>query len=156
MCLSNTAHSKNSIRAQARPGLRLHIGWHYDRQIRLDFVYPFRTPPMTCQQFIHKKKTEGVVFITCLFAHVWPIDCYMLVQHSTFQETNSQQVIPQTGLALMGFSRYCPSSLDLTNFVVRSCRGTAAEGAPAISGPGLAQARFLEIWKSGNLKIHKF
>ena len=57
--------------------------------------------------------------------------------------------ILQTGLALMGFSRYCPSSLDLTNFVVRECRGATAEPpqshrgataelsrsrAPAISG----------------------
>ena len=48
--------------------------------------------------------------------------------------------IPQTGLALMGFSRYCPSSLDLPNFVVRRCRGAA----------GPAQARFLEIWGPGN------
>ena len=55
----------------------------------------------------------------------------------------------------MGFSRYCPSSLDLPNFVVRRCRGSAAaaEGAPAISGPSPAQARFLEIW---NLEIWKF
>ena len=30
----------------------------------------------------------------------------------------------------MGFS------LDLPNFVVWSCRGDAADGAPAISGPG--------------------
>ena len=34
--------------------------------------------------------------------------------------------VPQKGLALMGFSRYCPSSLDLPNFVVRSCRGGCA------------------------------
>ena len=67
----------------------------------------------------------------------------------------------------MGFSRYCPSSLDLTNFVVRRCRGGAAEvsrrcrgrcaGRPK-SAPGLAQASVwesgnLEIWEPGNLEI---
>ena len=61
--------------------------------------------------------------------------------------------IPQTGLALMGFSRYCPSSLDLTNFVVWRCRGDAAEvprtvRRPAQVGPGLAQA---SVWEFGNL-----
>ena len=70
-------------------------------------------------------------------------------------------LIPQTGLALMGFSRYCPSSLDLTNFVVRRCRGGVAEvprrcrgrcaGRPK-SGPGLAQA---SVWESGNLGTRK-
>ena len=60
----------------------------------------------------------------------------------------------------MGFSRYCPSSLDLTNFVVRRCRGGVAEvprrcrgrcaGRPR-PGPGLG----LGIWKSGNLEIWK-
>ena len=69
----------------------------------------------------------------------------------------SAQKIPQTGLALMGFSRYCPSSLDLTNFVVRGCRGGVADGAPAgpsrpRPGPGLG----LGIWKSGDLEIQKF
>ena len=69
--------------------------------------------------------------------------------------------IPQTGLALMGFSRYCPSSLDLTNFVVRECRGATAEAprrsgragpSPSRPGPGLD----LGIWKSGDLEIQKF
>ena len=50
---------------------------------------------------------------------------------------------PQTGLALMGFSRYCPSSLDLTNFVVRRCRGGA------VRRPGQAWPRH----RSGNLEI---
>ena len=69
--------------------------------------------------------------------------------------------IPQTGLALMGFSRYCPSSLDLPNFMVRSCRGAAAENTPlALSRLSLTQARpkpgpgqisgNLEIWGPGN------
>ena len=66
--------------------------------------------------------------------------------------------IPQTGLALIGFSRYCPSSLDLPNFVVQSCRGAAAEGAPAISGqarpkPGPQISGNLEIWGPGNPPI---
>ena len=56
----------------------------------------------------------------------------------------------------MGFSRYCPSSLDLPNFVVRICRGAAAENTPlALSWLSLthAQARFLEIWGLGNPEI---
>ena len=74
---------------------------------------------------------------------------------------NDKYMIPQTRLALMGFSRYCPSSLDLTNFVVRRCRRGAAEvlrrcrgrcaGRPK-SGPGLAQA---SVWESGNLGTWK-
>ena len=65
--------------------------------------------------------------------------------------------ISQAGLALMGFSRYCPSSLNLTNFVVRRCRGGVAEvsercAGPPRPGPGLS----LGIWKSGNLKIQNF
>ena len=73
--------------------------------------------------------------------------------------------IPQTGLAPMGFSRCCPSSLDLTNFVVRRCRGGAAEvsrrcrgrcaGRPK-SGRGLAQEfGNLETWKSRELGFNK-
>ena len=51
--------------------------------------------------------------------------------------------IPQTGLALMGFSRYCPSSLDLTNFVVWSCRRVVcrlslADSLESGNLPGLA------------------
>ena len=55
---------------------------------------------------------------------------------------------PQTGLALMGFSRYCPSSLDLTNFVVWSHRGEC-------SGYLWLTALNLEIWESGNPGIWK-
>ena len=46
-------------------------------------------------------------------------------------------VLPQTGLALMGFSRDCPSSLDLLHFVVWERRGCAAERAPSPLGLGL-------------------
>ena len=70
-------------------------------------------------------------------------------------------VVPQTGLALMGFSRSCPSSLDLLKLVLRGCRGAAGElvlsdPGPAQLGSSLAQARFLEIWNSGDLEIQKF
>ena len=51
----------------------------------------------------------------------------------------------------LGFSWYCPSSLDLPNFVVRSCRGAAAELCPA-SG---RQAGYAEIWESGDPEIWK-
>ena len=63
--------------------------------------------------------------------------------HYTFQWLENQPVgvIPQTGLALMGFSRYCPSSLDLTNFLVRSCRRAVAEPCAG--------------WKSGNPEIQE-
>ena len=60
--------------------------------------------------------------------------------------------IHQKGLALMGFSRYCPSSLDLTNFVVRSCRGAAAEPCP---GYLWLTALNLGIQESGNLESKK-
>ena len=40
---------------------------------------------------------------------------------------SSAGFIPQTGLALMGFPRCCPSSRDVPNFVVRECCG----GAPS-------------------------
>ena len=72
--------------------------------------------------------------------------------------------IPQTGLALMEFSRYCLSSLDLTNFVVRSCRGAVAELSQSRAAlPRLDLADSLEsgnmgIWKiqeSGNLASQK-
>ena len=49
----------------------------------------------------------------------------------------------------MGFSRYCPSSLDLTNFMVRSGRGAAAEPCP---GSLWLTALNLEIQESGNLE----
>ena len=56
-----------------------------------------------------------------------------------------------------GVLTVCPSSLDLPNFVVWRCRGAAAEGAPTISGSGLAQAQpGPRFWKSGNLEIQKF
>merc|ERR1712185_606453 len=72
------------------------------------------------------------------------------------------RLIPQTGLALMGFSRYCPSSLDLPHFVVRECRGATAEECSSRSrwpkpgqgpdfgnlGPGNP-----EIWNPKVLKI---
>ena len=74
-------------------------------------------------------------------------------------------MIPQTGLALTGFSRYCPSSLDLTNFVVRECRGATARPSRSHRRgvvkqvqvrPGLAhrtRSGNLQIW---DLKIQKF
>ena len=70
-------------------------------------------------------------------------------------------VFPQTGLALMGFSRSCPSSLDLLKLVLRGCRGAAgqlvlSDPGPAQLGSSLAQARFLDIWNSGDLEIQKF
>ena len=75
------------------------------------------------------------------------------------RQTNSE--IPPTGLALMGFSRSCPSSLDLLKLVLRGCRGAAGElvlsdPGPAQLGSSLAQARFLEIWNSEDLEIQKF
>ena len=48
----------------------------------------------------------------------------------------------------MGFSRYCPSSLDLNNFVVRSCRGGCASYLWPKPRP--------DFWKSGDLEIQKF
>ena len=39
-------------------------------------------------------------------------------------------ILPQTGLARMGFSQYCPSSVGLTNFVVQSYRGDVAKPCP--------------------------
>ena len=61
----------------------------------------------------------------------------------------------------MGFSRYCPSSLDLTNFVVRRCRGGVAEVPRTVRRPAQVRPRpgpglGLGIWKSGNLEIWKF
>ena len=55
-------------------------------------------------------------------------------------------VVPQTGLALMGFSRYCPSSLDLTNFVVRECRGATAEECSS-------RSKFQKVKNLKDLKI---
>ena len=52
-------------------------------------------------------------------------------------------VIPQTGLALMGFSRYCPNSLDLLHFVVPERRGSIPEPRRSHRGG---------IWKSENLE----
>ena len=60
----------------------------------------------------------------------------------------------------MGFSRYCPSSLDLTNFVVRepsrSHRGATAEECSSRSPPRPDPGLDLGIWKSGDLEIQKF
>ena len=57
----------------------------------------------------------------------------------------------------MGFSRYCPSSLDLTNFVVRSCRGAVPRLSLADNlesgNLGIWKSRNLEIWESKNLGI---
>ena len=57
----------------------------------------------------------------------------------------------------MGFSRYCPSSLDLTNFVVRECRGANAEECSSRSKSAQAWPRprsgNLEIWGPGNPEI---
>ena len=93
-------------------------------------------------------------------------ECFARIRFSSTTITgnmsqNTQKLIPQTGLALMGFSRYCPSSLDLPIFVVRSCRGAAAENTPsglepAISDLGPAQAwPRPDFWKSGNLGTWK-
>ena len=47
--------------------------------------------------------------------------------------------IPQTRLALMGFSRYCPSSLDLPHFLVRE--------PPRSHGGGvLEQVQMAQAW----------
>ena len=66
-------------------------------------------------------------------------------------------IFPQTGLALMGFSRFCPSSLDLPNFVVRECRGATAEEWSSRSKSAQAWPRprsgNLEIWGPGNPEI---
>ena len=59
------------------------------------------------------------------------------------------RVVPQTGLALIGCSRYCPSSLDLTNFVVRSRRGAVRQLSLADS----LESGNMGIWKSRNLEI---
>ena len=57
----------------------------------------------------------------------------------------------------MGFSQYCPSSLDLTNFVVRECRGATAEECASRSKSAQAWPRprsgNLEIWGPGNPEI---
>ena len=66
-------------------------------------------------------------------------------------------VFSQTVLALMGFSRYFPSSLDLLNSVVQECRGKPSRMPP----PGLEPAMLADslesgtpgIWKSGIQKI---
>ena len=57
----------------------------------------------------------------------------------------------------MGFSRYCPSSLDLTNFVVRECRRATAEECSSRSKSAQAWPRprsgNLTIWRPGNPEI---
>ena len=59
-------------------------------------------------------------------------------------------IVLQTGLVLMVFSRYCASSLDLTNFVVRSCCGA---GRPCRNlGIGKSRNREIQILESGNLE----
>ena len=61
-------------------------------------------------------------------------------------------VTPRTGLALMVFSWYCPSSLDLANFVVRGHGGATAEPC---AGYLWLTALNLEIQESGNPGIWK-
>merc|ERR1712216_605900 len=59
-------------------------------------------------------------------------------------------IVPQTGLALMGLSRYCLSSLDLLHFVVREHRGAVAE--PPRSRRGECSGYlWLTAWTSGSL-----
>ena len=70
----------------------------------------------------------------------------------------SIMILPQTGLARMGFSQYCPSSVGLTNSVVQSCRGDVAEPCPGYLwltalNLGIWKSRNLEIWESRNLEI---
>ena len=65
-------------------------------------------------------------------------------------------MFPKTGLALMG-SHGIALSLDLTNFVVRRCRGAVRRLSLADSlefgNMGIWKSRNLEIWKSRNLEI---
>ena len=53
----------------------------------------------------------------------------------------------------MGFSEYCPSSLDILHFVVRERRGATAELSRRMLWLSLADS--LEIWESGNPGIWK-
>ena len=74
-------------------------------------------------------------------------------------------IIPQTGLALMRFSRYCPSSLDLLNSVVQECRPGSAQirrlmppraAASHSQEPGSKiQKPGSKIQESGNLEIQE-
>ena len=68
-----------------------------------------------------------------------------------FHTMSSASNVPQTGLALMGFSRYCPSSLHLTNFVVRSHDRATAESSRRMRWPYL-----LDSLGSGNPGIWKW
>ena len=54
----------------------------------------------------------------------------------------------------MGFSRYCPSSLDLTNFVVRSCRGAVVELPRSCRG-AVRWLSLADSLESGNLEIQE-
>ena len=68
-------------------------------------------------------------------------------------------ITPQTVLALMGFSRYRPSYLDLTDFVVRGHGGATAEPARSLCRLSLAdslESGNLEIQESGIHKNQKF
>ena len=60
-------------------------------------------------------------------------------------------IIPQTGLAPIGFSQFFPGSLDLTNFVVRSRRAVVRRLslADSLESPNLG------IQESGNLESKK-
>ena len=64
---------------------------------------------------------------------------------------------------MSGFSQYCRSSLDLTNFVVRSCcgavpwlLGVSLSDSLESENLGICKLRNLEILESGNLEIWKF
>ena len=91
--------------------------------------------------------------LKCVFI-VARLPVFVVASAFVFRLVFTFAMIPQTGLALMGFSRYCPSSLDLTNFVVRECRGATAEECSSRSKSAQAWPRprsgNLEIWGPGN------
>ena len=66
-----------------------------------------------------------------------------------------QGKISQAGLALMGFSQHCPSSMDLTNFEVCGHGGATVELSRRMRWLSLAdslESGNLEIRESGNLE----
>ena len=69
------------------------------------------------------------------------------------RKSTTHIVFPKQSL-LLGFSRHCLSSLDLSNFVVRSeLRSRAPVPAQARPGPAQAWSGNLEIWEPGSLEI---